>query len=134
MSRVLWTLQALLAATFLFAGGFKLLTPADLLATYIPLPEAIVRFIGSAECLGALGVVLPALLRVVPGLTPLAASGLVVIMTGATVLTPTFFGQDILESVLPLVLGVLAAFVAYGRTRLAPIQPPARQTRKYAQT
>ena len=133
MSRFLWILQALLALTFLFAGGFKLAMPADLLAAVVPLPTAFVRFIGTAECLGALGLILPALLRVAPGLTPLAASGLVIIMAGATVLTPTLLDQDLSGSILPVVLGGLAAFVAYGRARLAPIQPSTRRRALIAQ-
>ena len=122
MSRLLWSLQVLLALVFLFAGGIKLATPADVLATFIPLPEAFVRFIGCAECLGAIGLIVPALLKIRPSLTPLAGAGLVVIMTGATVLTP-LLGEDIASASLPLVLGLLAGFVAYGRIRLAPIHP-----------
>jgi hypothetical protein len=122
MSRLLWSLQVLLALVFLFAGGIKLATPPDVLATFLPLPEAFVRFIGLAECLGAIGLVVPGLLKIRPSLTPLAAAGLVVIMAGATLLTP-LMGEDVASASLPLVLGLLAGFVAYGRIRLAPIHP-----------
>src|SRR5712691_11677154 len=93
MSRVLWIVQALLAAVFLFSGGMKLVMPPDVLAQMLPLPSLLVRLIGLAETLGAIGLILPGLLRIRPGLTPLAAAGLVLLMTGATVLTPTFTGE-----------------------------------------
>jgi hypothetical protein len=77
-----------------------------------------VRFIGVAEVLGALGLVLPGLTGIRPGLTPLAAAGLVIIMIGATVIT--LIAGDVMSVLISLVVGVLAAFVAYGRWRLAP--------------
>jgi hypothetical protein len=77
-----------------------------------------------AELLGGLGLVLPALLRIRPGLTPLAAVGLVIIMIGATVVT--LAGGDVIPALAPFAVGLLAAFVAYGRWRLSPIrQAPA---------
>jgi DoxX-like family len=81
-----------------------------------------VRFIGVAEVLGAIGLVLPGLLRIRPGLTPLAAAGLLIIMTGATVIT--LVGGDIAPALIPLGLGLLSAFVADGRWRLAPHRGP----------
>jgi hypothetical protein len=88
----------------------------------VPLPGAFVRFIGVAEVLGAIGLILPGLLRIRPGLTPLAAAGLVVIMIGATAVT--LVGGDVALALVPLVVGLLAAFVAYGRWRLAPHRGP----------
>ena len=128
MTYVLWIIQVLLALLFLFAGGTKLVIPPDVLASMgspnqIPLPGWFVRFIGVAEVLGALGLLLPGLLRIKPWLTPLAAVGLVVIMIGATALTMAADG--VVAGVVPLVVGLLAAFVAYGRWRLAP--HPARR-------
>jgi uncharacterized membrane protein YfcA len=76
------------------------------------------RFIGVAEVLGGIGLILPGLVRIRPSLTPLAAAGLVIIMIGATVIT--LVGGDLLAALIPLVVGLLAAFVAYGRWRLAP--------------
>src|SRR5918995_436408 len=92
MTYVLWIVQVLLALLFLFAGGTKLVLPPDVLASMgspnqIQLPGLFVRFIGVVEVLGALGLILPGLLRIKPGLTPLAAAGLVIIMAGATVVT-----------------------------------------------
>jgi hypothetical protein len=120
MTYVLWTIQGLLALLFLFAGGMKLVLPLDALAGPVQLPGWFIRFIGVAEVLGALGLVLPGLLRVRPGLTPLAAGGLVIIMIGATVLT--LATGDAVPSLIPLVVGLLAAFVAYGRWRRGPLR------------
>ena len=117
----LWIVQGLLAALFLFAGGFKLVTPMAALAHVSPLPAAFLKFIGACEVLGALGLVLPGLFRVRLGLTPLAATGLVIIMLGAVILTA--ITQNVPAAVLPLVVGALAALVAVGRrpvhTRIA---------------
>ena len=122
MNRLLWGLQFVLAAVFLFSGAFKLLAPIDVVQQQLPLPGAFIRFIGSAETLGAIGLLLPSLLRIQPTLTPLAAGGLVLLMCGATILTPSFVGA-LAPALLPLVLGVLAALVAYGRWRVVPIAP-----------
>jgi len=119
MSRALWIVQGLLAALFLFAGVMKLVLPLDQMTGTIPLPGAFLRFIGVVEVLGAVGLILPSLLRVRPGLTPLAAGGLVIIMIGAVWITVA--GGDIAPAVIPLLVGILAAFVAYGRWRLAPL-------------
>jgi DoxX-like protein len=126
VSRLLTALQLILAAVFLFAASFKLLAPVELIQAQLPLPELYIRGIGTIELLGALGLTLPAMLRILPILTPLAAAGLVILMTGATLLSPALTG-DLTSSALPLVLGLLCAFVAYGRTRLAPITPRVRQ-------
>ena len=128
MTYALWIVQVLLALLFLFAGGTKLVIPPDVLASMgspnqIPLPGWFVRFIGVVEVLGALGLILPGLLRIKPWLTPLAAAGLVVIMIGAVALTGAADG--VAAGVVPLVVVLLAAFVAYGRWRLVP--HPARR-------
>lgn len=124
MNIALWIIQVLLALLFLFAGGTKLVLPMETLAEMsrqsgqTPLPGLFVRFLGVVEVLGALGLILPGLVRIRPGLTPLAAAGLVIIMIGATVLTVA--SGAIASALMPLVVGSLAAFVAYGRCRLAP--------------
>ena len=120
MSVVLWIVQGLLALVFLFSGGMKLVMPIEEMTKEIAMPGAFLRFIGVAEVLGAIGLVLPALLRIRPGLTPLAAAGLVIIMIGAVVITLSIGGGA--TTLIPLVVGILAAFVAYGRWRLAPIR------------
>ncbi len=109
----LWVIQGPLAVIFLLAGGMKLILPIEALSGPVGLSGPFLRFIGVAEVLGALGLVLPWLLRIRPGLTPLAAAGLVVIMTGATVVT-AMAGQAS-AALVPLTVGLLAALVAYGR-------------------
>jgi hypothetical protein len=109
----LWIVQVLLAALFLFAGTMKLATPAAELARLAPLSPAFLKFIGVCEVLGALGLVLPGLLHVRVQLTWLAAAGLVVIMIGAVVVSALTQGPA--SAVMPLVVGVLAGFVAISR-------------------
>jgi DoxX-like family len=104
--------------TAVWAGGMKLLLPSQALTRQIPMPGALLRFIGLAEVHGAIGLVLPGLLRIRQGLTPLAAAGLVIIMIGATKLTLASGGGA--TAAIPLIVGVLAAFVVYGRWILAP--------------
>ena len=116
MMYALWIVQGLLAIIFLFSGGTKLVLPLEAMTGPIPVPGLFLRFIGVAEVLGAIGLILPGVLRIRPGLTPLAAAGLVIIMIGATVLT--LAGGAVALALIPLVVGVLAAFVAYGRWRL----------------
>jgi hypothetical protein len=109
----LWIAQGVLAALFLFAGVFKIATPMAELARVAPLPAGFLKFIGVCEMLGALGLVLPGLFRVRLDLTPLAASGLVVIMLGAVVVTA--ITQSVAAAGFPLVVGALATAIAVGR-------------------
>ena len=120
MNYVLWIVQGLLALIFLFTGGIKLVLPIEMLTGQTPLPGLFVRFLGVAEVLGAVGLILPWLLGIRLGLTRLAAAGLVIIMTGATVLTlAEVVPGGVALALIPLVVGLLSAFVAYGRWRLA---------------
>ena len=114
MTYVLWIVQALLALVFLCAGGMKLVTPLEVLHAQLPLPlpGVFIRFIGVCEVLGAVGLLLPGLTRIRPELTSLAARGLVLLMVGAAMFTPP---EDLSLAAIPVVLGLLAAFVAYGR-------------------
>ncbi len=117
--KVVWGVQIVLALLFLFAGGMKLAMPAAVLAQLSGLPGAFLKFIGIAEVTGALGLVLPGLFRIQRRLTPLAAVGLVTIMSGATVVT--LETGKIGGALVPLVVGVLAATVARRRwTWIAP--------------
>ena len=127
MTYALWIVQGLLAALFLFAGGMKLILPLDKLTGPFPLPGWFIRFIGVCEVLGALGLILPGIFRIRPGLTPLAAAGLVIIMIGATAIT--LMGGDVVPAMIPLVVGLLAVFVAYGRWQLAPQHGASRPSR-----
>jgi hypothetical protein len=116
---LLWIVQAVVAALFAFAGVMKLVLPLEALAGPVPLPGLFMRFIGVVEVLGALGLIVPGLTRIRPGLTPLAAAGLVIIMIGATVVT--VMGGALALAVVPLIVGLLSTAVGYGRWRLAPL-------------
>ena len=117
----LWTVQALLALFFAFGSGLpKLILPMDKLELPLELPELFIRFIGVAEVLGALGLILPGVTRIRPGLTPLAALGLVVVTVSATVYH-LIAGQPA-NAAFAFTVALVAAFVAYGRTRLVPLR------------
>jgi uncharacterized membrane protein len=114
-SGLLWTVQTLLALVFLFAGVSKFVMPPEVMQQGpIVLPLAFIRFIGVCEIAGALGLLLPGLLRVGRGLTPVAAMGLVLIMSGATAITVE--GGMVSGAAVPFIVGVLASIVAYGRS------------------
>jgi len=81
---LLWILQVLLAMLFTFAGVMKFVMSVEEMTKQIALPGWFLHFIGVAEILGAIGLVLPGILRIRTGLTPLAAAALAVIMIGAT--------------------------------------------------
>ncbi len=120
MKKTLWPIQVLLALVFLAAGVAKFLMPVDQMVQGMPAAlasGAFIHFIGVCEILGALGLVLPGLLRIMPGLTALAAAGLVPIMVGATVITGR---QGVAMAVVPLLTAVLTGAVAYGRWKPAP--------------
>lgn len=118
MNKLLWVLQVLLALLFLFSGVMKFVMPAEQLTAQSSFSVSFLRFIGAVEVLGALGLVLPWLLRIRPGLTPLAAAGFVIVMVGAVVTTLPTLGA--VAAIIPLVVGLLCAFVAWGRWRLTP--------------
>ena len=113
---LLWIIQGLLAALFLFTGGVKLVMPVEAMQQGpMALPGPFLRFLGVAEVCGALGLVLPWALRIHPILTPVAASSLVVIMIGAT--TITALGGALAPALFPCAVGILLTVVAYQRTR-----------------
>lgn len=107
------------------AGVMKSTRPIAELSKTVPwsaqIPEAMVRFIGISELLGGIGLILPSLLRIKPKLTPIAAVGLVIIMALA-------IGYHVSKGELNVigfnaVLGIVAAFIAWGRFKKAPIYP-----------
>ncbi|MFK7988566.1 MAG: DoxX family protein [Sandaracinaceae bacterium] len=121
----LWVTQCLLAAAFLMAGGMKISAPIEELQAQMPWVSGAlggaVRFIGAAEVLGAIGLLLPAASRIQPKLTPLAAAGLTIVMILAVA---THIARGEMPMIAPgIVLGGMAAFVAWGRFIKAPIQP-----------
>jgi len=119
MTVALWVVQGLLALVFLFSGASKLVMSIEEMTKDVALPGAFLRFLGVAEMADGMGLILPGLLGILPGLTPLAAACLVIIMIGATVITATTMGVGM--ALIPLAVGLLAAFVAYGRWRLTPL-------------
>lgn len=125
MNIVLWVVQVLLAIGFLMAGGMKLFTPHDALAAQMAwvnhAPAFAPKLIGILEVLGGLGLILPSLLKIKPMLTPLAAVGLCLLMMGAFV-THLVLGEFGMSAP-SLVMGLLSAFVAWGRFKRFPIAP-----------
>lgn len=113
---VLWIIQGILAVAFLMAGIMKSTQPKAKLAENMAWVEDFsdmqVKAIGILEILGAIGLILPVLLDILPILTPIAAIGLVLTMIGAAV-THVKRGENQLIAV-NVVLGLLAAIVAYG--------------------
>ena len=119
----LWLAQIVLAALFLLVGYTHAVSPIAVAIARAPwvgsLPVPLVRFIGVAELAGALGVLLPAASRIRPRLTVLAATGLATVM--ALAIPFHMMRGESKEIVINLGLGALAAFVAWGRMRRAPI-------------
>ena len=122
MNILLWIVQTLLSLLFLFAGVMKFVMPVAEMNRQAPiaLPGWFLHFIGVCEILGALGLILPVLLRIKPRLTPLAAAGLAIITLGATIITAK---ASISMALFPFIVCLLSFSVAYGRWRLALVSP-----------
>ena len=130
-NRLLWTAQTLTAFLFLFAGSMKFIMPAEKMQEGpISFPLAFIHFIGICECLGALGLLLPGVLRIRTSLTPLAAAGLTIIMIGATSVSILAMGAP--AGIFPAVVGIVTAWIAYGRTRVAPLADAPRRALRVA--
>ena len=118
MNVALWIIAGLLAAVFALAGLMKLVQPKDKLAASgmawtEDFSAGAIKGIGALEVLGAIGLILPAALDIVPVLTPLAATGLAVTMLGAAIVHAR---RKETQLIVPnIVLLVLAAVVAWGR-------------------
>ena len=121
---LLWTMQALLAALFLFAGAAKLAMPIEVLEAQAKMSGEFLVFIAIAEVVGALGLILPSALRIQPGLTPLAAAGLTVIMIGAVATSAAMAGAS--AALFPAAVGFATAFVAYARWRVTATEATPR--------
>lgn len=121
MNILLWIIQILVGLLFIFSGSMKFVMSVAEMNAQAPvaLPGLFLHFIGVCEILGGLGLILPSLLRIKPGLTPLAATGLAIITGGATVITA--MGPVKAMMLLPFVTCVLCIVVAYGRWRVRPI-------------
>jgi uncharacterized membrane protein YphA (DoxX/SURF4 family) len=123
----LWVAQFLLAALYLMAGFMKFTQPLEALGAmnmaWAPtFPEILVRFIGAMEVLGALGLILPSVTRILPRLTPLAALGLSAVQVGAIILHATR-GETATTLPLNAILLALSLFILWGRLQKAPIPP-----------
>ena len=121
MNITLWILQVLLALAFL-AHGIMLLTPPPEIAVLMNamLPRWFQVFLGVAEVLAAVGLTLPGLTRILPGLVPAAAVGVMIVMVSATVLHLS--RHELSSAATTFVLLLMATGVAYGRWR-QPITP-----------
>ena len=129
MNIVLWILQALLAAQFLFHGGFFLFPPpqfVELLNEEFTLWFRL--FLGVAEVLAGIGLILPGVTRILPWLTPLAASGIMIVTFSASIFH--FSWGEVSSALTTVVLFVIASLVAYMRWRVKPL--PARKPARYA--
>lgn len=124
----LWVAQILLAIAFGMAGVMKLLQPIEALGTMMHwvtvTPDWLVRFIGFVELAGALGMILPALMRILPWLAPLAALGFAVIQVLAIGVHANL-GETAMSLPVNLALLALSLFVLWGRWRKSPISPRA---------
>lgn len=117
MTAVLWVVQVVLAAAFALSGLVKIGRSKERLAGPYPwtrdFSQSTVRFIGVMEVLGALGLVLPAATGITPVLTPIAATGLAVLVALAAALH--LRRGESSGIAVTAVLFVLAALVAWGR-------------------
>lgn len=122
MNIMLWVLQVLLAVAFLAHGIMFLAPPPDIAVLMnAMLPRWFQVFLGVAEVLAAVGLTLPGLTRILPGLVPAAAVGVMIVTVSATVLHLS--RGEFSSAATTLVLLLLAAVVVYGRWRRLPIAP-----------
>ncbi len=123
----LWVVQALLAVVFVGTGFWKLLTPVPKLAAMIPwagqVSEGFLHFTGVVDLLGGLGLLLPALTRIKPGLTVLAALGCAVLQVCAIGFHVS--RGEASKTPFNFLLVVLSIFVIWGRRYKAPLSPRA---------
>lgn len=122
---ILWVTQVILAATFIWAAAMKLFQPVEKLAAMWPwtdqIPGTLVKLTGVADLIGAIGLILPSLLRIRPRLTPIAAIGIILLMISASIF---HMARGEITQIGPnIVFAGMAAFVAWGRFTKAPIAP-----------
>jgi len=122
MNILLWVLQLLLAAAFAAHGWLFLSPPPELLvAMNEMLPTWFRLFLGVAEVLAAIGLILPGITRIMPKVIALAAGGIMIVMISATVLH--LMRGEISSAVTTALLFVIATFVGYMRWQVKPILP-----------
>jgi uncharacterized membrane protein YphA (DoxX/SURF4 family) len=119
----LWVLQVVLAASFVWAASMKLFSPIDKLSAMWPwtaqVSLALLHFTGIIDLAAGLGLVLPALLRIQPKLTPIAAVATVVLMVCATIFHVSRGEASVIGA--NIFFAVDAAIIAWGRFKKAPI-------------
>ena len=116
----LWVLQVLMAILFFWHGQFSVFPPADMVAMInANIGEGLRVFIGVAEILAAIGLILPGLTRILPWLTALAAAGLMIVMSSATVFH--VYRGETASAISAAVIFVLVSVIAYTRWKVAPI-------------
>ena len=118
----LWIAQIMLGGMFLMAGFMKTFTPIGELAATLPFAKdmvALTRFIGISELLAGVGILVPAAVRIAPKLTVWAAYGLATIMVLAIIFHIS--RGEFAALSMNIALGLLAIFVAWGRSVKAPI-------------
>lgn len=122
MNIVLWIVQVFLAVVFLGSGIAKTSQPPDKLAPRMPwvphAPIAFVRFLGACELLAGIGLILPALTKIMPWLTIAAAAGLIVVMVCAIVVNTRLGEQKTIR--VNVIFLALAVLVVVGRIALEP--------------
>jgi hypothetical protein len=123
MNVVLWSIQALLAVTYVISGSAKAFQSLEGLGkrmTWVPdVPVVLVRFIGIAELLGAIGLILPMVTNIAPWLTVVAAAGLALVQACGIVFHVSRHEARVVVS--NIVLLLLAGFVLVGRVTIVPI-------------
>ena len=120
MNIVLWVLQVLLAVAFLAHGWLFLSPPPDIAAQMnASLPRWFQLFLGIAEVLAGVGLILPGLTRIMPWLVTWAAVGIMIVMVSATIYH--LARGEISSAAITLLLFAMATFVAYSRHRVLPI-------------
>ena len=121
MNATLWILQVVLAVVFLAHGVFMLAPPASMLELMnASMSTAFRIFLGVAEVAAAVGLTVPGFTRVLPGLVPAAALGLIIVMISATVFHVA--RGELMSAVITAVLLAMAGVVAYMRWRVHPIR------------
>ena len=126
MNVALWVLQVLMGLFMALGSGVpKLVVPIEMLPMPIPVPAPLLMFIGVAEIAGGLGLILPGLFKIRPGLTPLAAAGLGLIAIGG--MAYQLAAGEPGNAVFAFVIAALCAFIAYGRWQLAPHRARSRR-------
>ena len=119
----LWIVQGLTAALMLMSAFMKIALPIPELSAKWKwtgeLPQQVVRMLGIVDLLGGIGIILPAILKIKPGLTPLAAVGVVLLMISATVFHISRGEASVIA--FNIILMLLASFIAWGRYKKLPI-------------